>query len=621
MSAIGVQTSSVHAHNVSRDTSYDRPRARSSLCVMPNRRVARRDTAATALPGYNEPRLGMRARHTAWNTGVATVHPTIDRSSPTPVYVQIARHFRQAIVDGELRAGAQLPPERRLAALLGVNRTTVVNAYRELAADGLVPGQVGRGTLVSYGQHRDDDDDASHSGSDGGVVGQVWSRGAGSGPLASDRITPAAVPWPHLFTTVTDGLEDPLLRDAMTVSARPDVIRFATGIPAPELYPIETIRRLFDEALHHSGQALLQHTPTEGFPPLREQLANWMAAGAAQAGLGVTFQPHEVVVAAGSQQGLYLLARTLIEPGDLVAVESPTYLGAVQVFRAAGARMLPIPVDGDGMQVDLLQDLLARRRPKLIYTLPTFQNPSGAVLSMGRRRRLLDLAARHQIPIIEDDPYGALRYGGRAVPSLAALDREAGRDERTGVVIYLSTVSKMLFPGFRIGWIAGPRPVIERVTLMKQLVDLDTNALAQWAVWAFFERGLLAEHLERTNRLYPARRDRMLDALARHTRGVLRVNRPDGGIYLWCRLADGLRVRDLLPEAARHGVVVAPGESFHVDAASGRGRAYVRLNYTLPNESEIEEGVRRLGLALQRLAEQLAPADGRRADEELTPIV
>jgi 2-aminoadipate transaminase len=551
------------------------------------------------------------------------MHVVIDRPSATPIYVQIARQLRQSILDGEPPAGGRLPPERRLAALLGVNRTTIVNAYRELAADGLVSGQVGRGTIVIYGLSEEDavpldvaprmpHSDRLRQQASAPVVGDAAPR------HETGRIRAAPLPWPQLFTAITDVMDDPLLRDAMTVSARPDVIRFATGTPSPELYPIEEIRSIFNEALAHTGPALLQHTPTEGYPPLREQLASWMQRGTALAGTRGEVEPSQVVVVAGSQQGLYLLARTLIEPGDLVAIESPTYLGAAQVFRAAGARLLPIPVDADGMQVDVLQDILPRRRPKLVYTLPTFQNPSGAVLSMGRRLRLLDLAARYQIPVIEDDPYGALRYEGRPLPSLATIDRAEGR----GSVIYLSTVSKMLFPGFRIGWITGPRQVVERVTLMKQLVDLDTNALAQWAVWAFFERGLLDSHLARVNQAYPARRDRMLAALRRHCGDLLTPNRPEGGLYLWCRLTEGLRVRDLLPEAARERVVFAPGESFHVDASSGRGRFDMRLNFTLPNEQEIDEGVRRLGLALERLADhQLLNGRALHAAAPLTPIV
>jgi DNA-binding transcriptional MocR family regulator len=556
------------------------------------------------------------------------MHVVVDRESTTPIYLQIARQLRQSILDGVPLAGGRLPPERRLAALLGVNRTTIVNAYRELAADGLVSGQVGRGTVVIYGADASDDPRADMSG-DWPPVNerQTWHAPA---PLGLEggghdnghengRGRSSPVPWAQLVTSVTDVMVDPLLRDAMTVSARPDVIRLATGIPSPSLYPIDTIRELFNEALDDSGQNLLQHHPTEGYPPLREQLSAWMARHAAAAGASIEVDPREVVVCAGSQQGLYLLARTLIEPGDLVAVESPTYLGAAQVFRAAGARLLPIPIDQDGMQVDLLQELLPRRRPKLIYTLPTFQNPSGAVMGMGRRLRLLDLAARFGVPIIEDDPYGALRYEGRSLPTLAAIDRASHRGAN---VIYLSTVSKMLFPGFRIGWISAPKPVIERVTLMKQLVDLDTNALSQWVVWAFFDRGLLDEHLARVNRIYPVRRDRMLAALGRDGQGLIEPNQPAGGIYLWCRLSDGLRVRDLLPEAAREGVIFAPGESFHVDAASGRGRFDIRLNFTLPEELEIDEGIRRLGAAIQRLAEHLdVTGKPARPADPLTPIV
>ncbi len=548
------------------------------------------------------------------------MHVVIDREGTTPIYLQISQQLRQSILDGEPPAGAKLPPERRLANLLGVNRTTIVNAYRELAADGLVAGQVGRGTVVIYGARdtADSSDVAAWPSANGYLRRSHGLNGSERDAAeATSRSRQSSIPWAQLFTSVTDVMDDPLLRDAMTVSARPDVIRFATGTPSPEMYPIDAIRQIFDEALDYAGSTLLQHTPTEGYPPLREQLSAWMERHAEAAGASIHVDPNQVVVVAGSQQGLYLLARTLIDPGDLVAVESPTYLGAAQVFRAAGARLMPIPIDNDGMQVDLLQDLLPRRRPKLIYTLPTFQNPSGTVMGMGRRLRLLDLAARYQIPIIEDDPYGALRYDGRSLPSLATIDRAEGR----GNVIYLSTVSKMLFPGFRIGWISGSKPVIEQVTRMKQLVDLDTNALAQRAVCAFFERGLLNKHLERVNREYPQRRDRMLTALQRHAGNLITANRPDGGIYLWCRLNEGIRVRDLLPEAAREGVAFAPGESFHVDAASGRGRFDIRLNFTLPTDAEIDEGVRRLGIAIHRLSDHLDPHLQTNTDRPLTPIV
>lgn len=479
---------------------------------------------------------------------------TLDRTSSVPFYRQIVEQLREQIRSGELPPGTRLPPERRLAAMLGVNRTTVVSAYRELAAEGLIVGHVGRGTIVAE-------------------------------PQSSPQPVGSSVAWAQFFTPITTVMRDPLLYDTMVVAARPDVISFATGAPAPEFYPVETVRTLLDEALHHEGQSLLQYCPTEGYPPLREAIAQYLRQH------GARMTAAHVLVVSGSQQGLYLLARALLEPGDVVAVESPTYLGALHVFRAIGARFLPIPVDRHGMHVSILEDMVQRRRPKLIYTLPTFQNPTGTTLSLERRQRLLDVAVRYQIPIIEDDPYSMLRYEGPALPSLLALDT-------AGIVIYLSTVSKVLFPGFRVGWVVGPQPVIERLSTLKQLVDLDTNALAQWAVWAFLTRGLLDQHIERLRQAYPARRDRMLSALEAYAADVLAWERPGGGLYLWCQLQDGLRARDLLPEAARHGVAFTPGESCFPD---GGGAEFLRLNFTYPTPDQIEEGIKRLAQAIHTL--------------------
>jgi 2-aminoadipate transaminase len=503
----------------------------------------------------------------------------LDRGSTVPLYMQICQQIRARVASGELAPGHRVPPERRLAAMLGVNRTTIVNAYRELAAEGLLVGQVGRGTVVAD-PHSEGDTGPDDTGRDG-------------------------IPWAHLFTASTEVMNDTLLRDTTIVSARPDVISFATGVPSPDLYPIDEIRELLDEALHDAGQTLLQHSPTEGHPDLREALTAWMEWGVRP----VT--PENVVVVAGSQQGLYLLARSLLEPGDLVAVESPTYLGAMQVFRACGARLLPIPVDRFGMRVGLLEDLITRRRPKLIYTLPTFQNPTGAVMSEDRRRRLLAVAERERIPIIEDDPYGVLRYEGQSAPSLRALDE-------SGTVIYLSTLSKVLFPGFRIGWVAAPQVVVKRLTQMKQIVDLDTNPLAQWAVWAFINRGYLARHVDRLRSAYPRRRDLMLAALEQHCAESLDWERPAGGFYIWARLLHDLRGRDLLPEAARHGVAIAPGESFHPD---GEGEGTLRLNFTLPPEAEIETGIARLGSAIESLRQSRGRVETRRGQQVAAPIV
>ncbi len=531
----------------------------------------------------------------------------IDRESDVPLYLQISAQIRAAILQGEIENGGRLTPERRLATLLNVNRTTVVNAYRELASEGFVTGHVGRGTVVTY--QRPDSSAAVEDGS-AGQANSVAEAGPRSGRTA--------LPWQQLLAPLAGAGYDSMMLDASTVAARRDVIQFTSATPSPELYPVEQVDAILSEALETAGQELLQHTPSEGFEPLRAALAAWMGAQAATADLAVDFNPGRILIASGSQQALYLTARALIEPGDLVAIESPTYLGAAQVFRACGARLLSIPVDRDGMNVELLSELITRRRPKLIYTLPTFQNPTGSVMALDRRKRLLDLASRYQVPIVEDDPYSALRYRGRPLPSLLALDRARGGDR----VIYLSTMSKMLFPGFRIGWVSGPRPVLERLAQIKQIVDLDTNALVQWAVWAFLSRGLLTDHLETLREAYPLRLERMVRGLAAHGNGLIECDQPDGGLYLWCRVNDRLRVRDLLAESAREGVAFAPGEPFFLDTPSEAGRNTLRLNFTLPSLAEVDEGTRRLGIALVRLYEQARGETGgagrRRA---VTPIV
>jgi len=532
---------------------------------------------------------------------------TVDRASSVPLYLQITAQIRAAILQGEFENGDRLTPERRLAALLNVNRSTVVNAYRELASEGFVTGHVGRGTVVTYQRPGDDHADTG--------TPAASSHGQVSG---ASHATRAQLPWQQLLAPLAGLRHDPLMLDAGTVAARQDVIQFTSATPSPELYPLEQVDAILSEALDTAGQELLQHTPSEGFGPLRDALASWMQRQAAGAGSSVDFDSARILIASGSQQALYLTARALVEPGDLVAIESPTYLGAAQVFRACGARLLSIPVDRDGMNVDLLSELITRRRPKLIYTLPTFQNPTGSVLARDRRHRLLDLASRYQVPVVEDDPYSALRYEGAPLPSLLALDHARGGDR----VIYLSTMSKMLFPGFRIGWVSGPRPVLERMTQIKQIVDLDTNALAQWAVWAFLSRGLLDEHLETLRRAYPERLNRMIAGLEAHCGDLITAERPAGGLYLWCRIADRLRVRDLLVESAREGVAFAPGEPFYLDEPAESGRNTLRLNFTLPSLAEVDEGTRRLGRAVKRLAEQSAGENGRTPRRRaLTPIV
>jgi DNA-binding transcriptional MocR family regulator len=314
---------------------------------------------------------------------------------------------------------------------------------------------------------------------------------------------------------------------------------------------------------------------------------------------GIRTTAEQIVVLHGSQQGLDLVARVLLEPGDEVVVESPTYLGALQVFRGAGARLLPIALDGEGMRLDLLEQTLARHRPKFIYTLPTYQNPAGVTMPLARRHALLALAARYGVPIVEDDPYGALHYGDDPPPHLAALDRH-------GLVIYLSTMSKLFLPGLRLGWLTAPPPVVEAVTLARQNSDVHPNSLTQHILHTFLTRGWLEEHVAALRPAYQSRRDAMLAALDRMAPAGMTWSAPTGGYFIWCQLPGGMRAQTLAVEAAREGVTFVAGDAF---SPNGAARDMIRLNFTGPSEEEIIEGIRRLTVAIRHLMRRdTAPA-------------
>jgi DNA-binding transcriptional MocR family regulator len=316
---------------------------------------------------------------------------------------------------------------------------------------------------------------------------------------------------------------------------------------------------------------------------LREAIAGWLTTR------GLHCISDEVMVLSGSQQGLQLTARVLLSPGDTVIVEAPTYFGALEAFRKAGARMVSVPVDAEGMQVDILGALLRHHRPKLIYTLPTFQNPSGTVMSLERRRQLLALAAGYGIPILEEDTYAELRYDGSSIPSLKAMDT-------TGVVLNLGTFSKILFPGLRLGWLLAPRQVIRRLALSKQTEDLHSSTLGQWAMERMITAGHLETHLVTIRKVYRHQRDVMGKALEAERIEGLRWEVPRGGFYFWCELPRLVDRAKLSAMAAELSVNFLPGYPCFVDEPPSH---WVRLNFTFPTPREIEEGVARFMHAVQ----------------------
>jgi 2-aminoadipate transaminase len=492
----------------------------------------------------------------------------LERQSEMPLYKQICAGLREAILSGELAEGTRLPTERALASELGVNRTTVMNAYNELRSEGLIEGHVGRGTLVKRGDIRSEDD-FSEQETSSWMFGLVTGEELALGPDAR------------------------VLSELTSMGERKEVISFTTGAPAPDLLPAEMLSKIVDNELLAARQSALGYCPVEGLQSLRREIAVRMRSR------GVAVDFRHILILSGSTQGIGLIARLLLNRGDEVIVETPTYLGAIQAFRALGARVIGIPTDKDGMRVDLLEAILARRSPRFIYTSPTFHNPTGVVMAPERRRRLLLLARRYQVPIVEDDPYGEVYFNDQAPQPLKALDTHNN-------VLYLSTFSKILAPGLRVAWLVAPEQMIEYLSLHKQFFDLNTNAFGQWLVSEMLKQGYLDEHLAFLRQHYKQKRDIMLEAISKYWPSRIRINVPVGGFHLWCHLPADINARTLLREAAHEHVAFVIGEPFHVD---GGGHHAIRLSYAHPSVEHIEKGIARIGIAMQRIIDRRTMRD------------
>ncbi|HXH20783.1 MAG TPA: PLP-dependent aminotransferase family protein [Dehalococcoidia bacterium] len=474
-----------------------------------------------------------------------------------PVYRQIADALRERIVSGQIATGTRLPPERRLAAQLGVNRSTIVTAYDELVSANLVNGRVGDGTVVTF---------------------QAEQRGAGSG---------RSIPWHQLFANGSADLS-PWIREILRIALRSDVIPFAASEPSPDLFPMEEVEAIAHGVLRDAGGDCLRYSPTEGIQPLREAIAERMRRR------GARVSAANVIITAGAQQALDLLGRCFLDPGSEAAVESPTFVGAIQAFRNRAARVVGVPVDEHGLRIEAVDDLLHRRRVKLLFVTPNFSNPTGAVLSEERRSRLVEITRRHQVPVIEDNVYGDTWLDS---PPPASLIERPGSEH----VIHVGSLSKALFAGLRIGWVVAQAPVVERMALHKQVADLFSGSFAQWLALGIFQSGLYDRHIERVRTVYRERRDQLIAALLREGRGAIVPNRPTGGSFLWCHLNDGLGSRDLLTQAAVQGVTFVPGDVFSVE---GEEQSSLRLGFSLLNRQGIEEGARRLSSAINALRQR-----------------
>jgi 2-aminoadipate transaminase len=374
------------------------------------------------------------------------------------------------------------------------------------------------------------------------------------------------------------------IRELLKLVETSDVISLAGGLPAPETFPVDIIKEIAQDVLTNHADKALQYGTTKGFTPLRLALARWM-----EKRYGIPMSKVEIMMVAGSQQALDLIGRVFINPGDIVVVEGPTYLAALQAFNYYEPEFISIPMDHDGMRVDLLEEKLEElqkqgKRIKFVYTVSTFQNPMGVTMSVERRKRLVELAKEYDFLIVEDNPYSELRYSGEPVPPIKHFDDE-------GRVIYLGTFSKILAPGFRLGWVAAHPHFIRKMEIAKQSIDLCANTLAQVIAWKYVEDGHLDKHIPEIIEFYRPRRDAILQALEEYMPEGVEWTRPDGGMFIWVTLPEGIDTKLMMEKAVAKGVAYVPGEAFfaHRDVKNT-----MRLNFTYVPEEKIREGVRRL---------------------------
>ena len=455
-----------------------------------------------------------------------------------PLYGHLVSLLESAIARGELPSGTRVPPERTLAQQLKISRTTVVSAYRELESRGLLRGYVGRGTFVCAAPEPEG--------------------------------TPFA--WRGKIAAAALRSSDSTLRDVVRNSADARLLSLAAGGPALDRFPNDAFLEAVTHALATDSSAIWGHGPTEGQLALRTAIAERYEV------------PREsVLILSGAQQGLDLLARCLIDPGDAVIMDRPGYLGAIQSFRAAGAKL--IGWDILRADSDELEDLLVRYRPKLIYTNPTFHNPTGVTMPIRMRRELLSLAQRYRLPIVEDATYRDLYFNDVPPPSLRDLDDH-------NLVIYLNSFSKVMAPGLRLGWIAAAPSIVEQIAIIKQRLDPHTPNLVQMALARLMQQGAFDSHLRGLRTEHAKRSTQMIAAIQRHMpAGSIRFARPTGGLYLWCRLGAGLSATALHERALAAGVTFVPGPAFYPDPA---GDSELRLCFTSVLPATAEESIRRL---------------------------
>ena len=401
-------------------------------------------------------------------------------------------------------------------------------------------------------------------------------------------------PWEYRFASRTQRMGSSVIRELLKLTEQPDIISFAGGLPAPEVFPVAAFQEASARILEQSSAQALQYSTTEGYLPLRKMIAESTARYA------VEVPPENILITSGSQQALDFIGRVFLNQGDHVVVESPTYLGALQAWSVYGAQYVCVPTDENGMITEELEKAL-RVGPKFIYVLPNFQNPSGATLSLDRRKKVIELADKYGVPIVEDDPYGQLRYEGEHIPSLVHLDSEFrgfDGDCYSGNVIYMSTFSKLLAPGLRLAWVIAPEQVIRKLVIAKQAADLHTATFNQYVAYEVGKDGFIDKHVNFIRSIYRERRDVMLEMMDEMFPSEARWTKPHGGMFLWGILPERIDAADVLKVALERKVAFVPGAAFHTTRT---GANTMRLNFSYSNPETIREGITRLGITLKEL--------------------
>jgi 2-aminoadipate transaminase len=508
--------------------------------------------------------------------------------SHIPLYIQLRDQLRSLVHAGDLRPGDRIPASRELAQILGVHRTTVANAYAELESEGLIQGHVGRGTFI---------------------------RNNGNGLKISPPPPPTlngnghgnGLRWELLFAD--ERSEEILTR--LTAAAPESALSFVMARPAEEFFPVEEMQSCCQAVLRREGQEILNLGASDGYAPLKEALLELLR------GEGIPAKDETLLITDGCQQALDLIAKAFVRSGDTVILENPTYPGASAVFHGVRAHCLGVPVrtqaeagTPQGIDLEVLESTLAANRVKLIILTPDFQNPTGTSTPLASRRRILELAGRYQVPVVEDHIYARLHSRDERIPSLKQLDR-------ANLVIHIDSFAKVAFPGLRVGWIVAHPTAIERLRLVKQMTDLHTDQLAQATLAEFLKRGLFQKHLGRMRKIYTERMNALDEALHKSMPEGVRWQRPEGGMAFWLELPPGFDASELMIHARERGVLFAPGRYFYVQSPMPNT---LRLGFASLNEKQIARGIVTLA-ELLRVEMRKRQRGTRRAERAHTALV